>query len=99
MKHNSLLFFLLGCLVTAMISNLAVEQTDAQVSSSSEFVWGNVSFTNNRYSYLLFDKDGGEIYSYAENGKLLEIWSIDQLGKNLVKKNILPYGVTYVKRD
>ena len=71
MKHNSLLFFLLGCLVTAMIFNLAVEQTDAQVSSSSEPAWGNVSFTNHRYSYFFSDKDTGEIYSYAENGKLL----------------------------
>ncbi|MHC4843639.1 MAG: hypothetical protein ACYTFM_10620 [Planctomycetota bacterium] len=86
MKKSSILFFLLGCLIAGTIANLAVERTDAQ-AASSEPAWANVNFTNHRYALIFFDKETGEIYSYAENGKLLEVWVIKELGKDLVKKS------------
>jgi hypothetical protein len=94
MKKKSLVVLLSGLVIAAVVITLNVERTDAQVNTSGEAAWGNVSFTNHRYALMFFDHETGEIYHYAEDGKLQEVWVLEELGKDLKKKvSKGPYGL------
>ena len=86
MNKNTILVFLLVFLIIGTLVTFTAERSDAQVGSSSGALWGNVTFSNQLYNLIFFDHETGQIYLYSENGKLQEIWVLNQLGKNLVKK-------------
>jgi hypothetical protein len=69
-----------------MFVTLVVERTDAQDRVSGNSAWGNVSFSNHLYSLMFFDHETGQIYIYSDSGRLQEVWSLKQLGKDLVKE-------------
>ncbi|MHC4132104.1 MAG: hypothetical protein ACYSSP_02405 [Planctomycetota bacterium] len=86
MNKNTILVLLLVFLIIGTLVTFNVERSNAQVRSSSEALWRNVTFSNQLYNLIFFDSDTGQIYVYSDDGKIQEIWALDQLGKDLVKK-------------
>ncbi|MHC4292911.1 MAG: hypothetical protein ACYSTX_01350 [Planctomycetota bacterium] len=86
MNKNTMIVFLIVFLIIGTLVTFNVERSNAQARSSSEAPWGNVTFSNQLYNLIFFDHETGHVYLYSDDGKIQEIWTINQLGKNLVKK-------------
>jgi len=58
----------------------------AQGSDNENVPWKHVQFSTHEYSIKLFDQQEGKIYIYNEgDGKLVGVWQIEELGRNLKK--------------
>jgi hypothetical protein len=60
--------------------------TGALQSSGDSNRWKHISFATHKGSLKFFDHSSGKVYDYSErDGKLQEIWTLEELGKALKK--------------
>jgi hypothetical protein len=86
MNKNTILVFLIVFLLIGILVTFNVERSNAQSQSSGERLWGNVSVNNYVYALIFFDHDTGQVYHYSEEGKIQQVFQLNQLGKDMVKK-------------